>query len=278
MEVGAGVDEDGVVVVGEADGGAGAAVARSLRGRHGGGADGAVAAERGDAHGGAAAEEGEGGLHSLLGIFSGRCWGRGWAGRAGLAGFGCGGAGEGLGDFEEGHAELEEGGVEQAGFVGGEVALGLFCEDGEHVDALAGAHEVELGLLAGLGSGAELHDCGHVDGLDELVEAHGGWVVLLRGWRRGWRCRGGRRWRIGAVWLVGLLGGGAGGDSSSFRLGAAVERGGSGAAATGSGCGALALGEGSASGRSSPSLVNLRRSVMTKGLVCSGMVLFFQML
>ena len=70
--------------------------------------------------------------------------GRGWPGAA-LAG---GGAGEGLGDFEEGHAELEEGAVEQAGFVRGEVALGLFGEDGEHVDALAGAHEVDLGLLA----------------------------------------------------------------------------------------------------------------------------------
>ena len=27
----------------------------------------------------------------------------------------------------------------------------------------------------------ELHDGGHVDGLDELVEAHGGWVVGMPG-------------------------------------------------------------------------------------------------
>ena len=66
VEVGAGVDEDGAVVVGEADGGAGAAVARVAFGGDGGAADGTVAAERGDAHGGAGAEEGEGGLHGVV--------------------------------------------------------------------------------------------------------------------------------------------------------------------------------------------------------------------
>ncbi len=58
VEVGAGVDEDRVVVESELDGGSGAAVARV-----GGGADGAGAAERGDAHAGAGAEECEGGSH-----------------------------------------------------------------------------------------------------------------------------------------------------------------------------------------------------------------------
>ncbi len=65
VEVGAGVDEDDVVVVGETDGGTGAAVTRVSGGRDGGGADRAVAAERRDAHGGAGAEKGEGCLHRL---------------------------------------------------------------------------------------------------------------------------------------------------------------------------------------------------------------------
>ena len=88
-----------------------------------------------------------------------------------------GGAGEGLGDFEEAHANLEEGVVHELGLGGREVALGLFGEDGEHVDALARAHEVDLGLLARLGGAAELQDGGHVDGVDDLLEAHGGRMV-----------------------------------------------------------------------------------------------------
>lgn len=63
VEVGAGVDEDGVVVVVEADGGAGSAIARVSVWRDGGSADGAVAAEGRHPHGGAGAEEGEGRLH-----------------------------------------------------------------------------------------------------------------------------------------------------------------------------------------------------------------------
>ncbi len=54
---------------------------------------------------------------------------------------------------------------------------GFFGEDGEHVDAGAGAHEVDLGLLAGLGGAAELEDGGHVDGLDDLLEGHVGRAV-----------------------------------------------------------------------------------------------------
>ncbi len=209
VEVGAGVDEDGVVVVGEADGGPGAAVARVSVGRDGGGADGAVAAERGDAHGGAGAEKGEGCLHRLAD--DARAGGVGTA-AGGRSGFGGGGAGEGLGDLEEGHAEFEEGAFEEAGLVGGEVALGLFGEDGEHVDALAGAHEVDLGLLAFLGGAAELHHGGHVDGLDELVEAHG-WGVVdagVGGADGGVEAVGGHL--VGAAGLLGLLGCGSGGQ------------------------------------------------------------------
>ena len=65
VEVRAGVDEDGVLVVGEADGRAGAPVARISVGRDGRGADRAVAAERGHAHRGAGAQKGERRLHRL---------------------------------------------------------------------------------------------------------------------------------------------------------------------------------------------------------------------
>ena len=172
VEVGAGVDEDGVAVVGEADGGPGAAVARIAVRRDGGGADGAVAAERGHAHRGAAAEKGEGRLHRLANDA-----GADGAGTAAGRGLGCGGSGECLGDLEEGHPKLEESAFEKAGLFGGEVALGLFGENGQHVDALAGSDDVDLGLLALGGCAAELHDRGHVDGLDELVEAHGGRMI-----------------------------------------------------------------------------------------------------
>ena len=72
VEVGAGIDEDDVAVVGEADGGAGAAVVRLRDGQAGAGgdgrdADGAGTAERGDAHGGSGAEEGEGCIHAWAG-------------------------------------------------------------------------------------------------------------------------------------------------------------------------------------------------------------------
>ena len=208
MEVGAGVDEDVVAVVGDADGGPGAAVARVCRsGESGGGADGAVAAERGTPM--------EVPVPRKVRVASMRASGRCWAGRvrrARRAGrlLGGGGAGEGLGDLEEAHAELEEGAVDEAGFVGGEVALGLFGEDGEHVDALAGAHEVDLGLLAFGGGAAELHDGGHVDGLDDLVEGHRGRVVHagVGGADGGVEAVGGGL--VGVAGLLGLLGGGAG--------------------------------------------------------------------
>ena len=50
VEVGAGIDQHGVVVVGEPDGWAGAAVVRVSIGRRGGGAYGAVATEGGHTH------------------------------------------------------------------------------------------------------------------------------------------------------------------------------------------------------------------------------------
>jgi hypothetical protein len=209
VEVGAGVDEDGVVIVGEADGGPGAAIARVSGGRDGGGTDRAVAAERGNAHGGAGTQESEGCLHRLANYA--RAGGIGTA-TGGRSGFGGGRAGEGLGDLEEGHAEFEEGAFEEAGLVGGEVAFGFFGEDGEHVDALTGAHEVDLGLLAFLGGSAELHHGGEVDGLDELVEAHGWGVVGARvcGTDGGVEAVGSHL--VGATGLLGLLGCGRGGQ------------------------------------------------------------------
>ena len=171
--------------------------------------------------------------------------------------------------------------------VGGEVALGLFGEDGEHVDALAGAEEVDLGLLALVGGAAELHDRRHVDGLDELVEAHRGRMVHagVGGADRGVEAVGGHL--VGAAGLLGLLrrwaAGGMFGLGCSFgRMQAAWRLGELEAAARrGCGCGGAAArsslsGEGSASGRSSPSMVNLRRSVTTKGLFCSDMVTLSQ--
>ena len=76
--------------------------------------------------------------------------------------------------------QLEEGAVEEAFLFGGEIAPGFVGEDGEHIDALAGAEDVDLGGLALLGGSAELHDGGHVDGLHQSLEAH---------WRRVFHAR-----------------------------------------------------------------------------------------
>ena len=84
--------------------------------------------------------------------------------------------------------------VDEALLGRGEIALGSGGENAEHVDGLAGAEEVDLGLLAFLGAAAELQDGLHVDGLDDLLEAEMAGGARRRGWRRGWRCRGGRRW------------------------------------------------------------------------------------
>ena len=134
------------------------------------------------------------------------------SGLAGLSGFGGSGAGEGLGDLEEAHTELEEGAVEEAGLVGGEVVLGLLLQHGEHVDALAGSHEVDLGLLALGRVGPELHDGGHVDGLHELHEAHSRGMVHagVGGTDGGVEAVGGGI--VGGAGLVRLLGGGASGE------------------------------------------------------------------
>ena len=155
----------------------------------------------------------------------------------------------------------------------------------EHIDALARAEDVDLGLLALVGCAAELHDRGHVDGLDELVEAHCGRVIHARvgGANRGVEPVGGHL--IGAAGLIVLLCGGrrAGAQApcASRRRGGRCWRLRAVAAAVGaarwlSEMRSSRSGDGSASGRSSPSMVNLRRSVTTKGLFCSGIVTLFQ--
>ena len=106
-------------------------------------------------------------------------------------------------------------------FFGGEVALGLFGKDAEHVDALACAEDVDLRLLALVGGSAELHDGRHVDGLDELLEAHGGGMVDagIGGANGGVEAVGCHL--VGAAGLVVLFGGGGGRQvvRSTRRLG-----------------------------------------------------------
>jgi len=103
VEVGAGVDEDYVIVVGETDGRPGAAIARV-----GGGADRALAAEGRHTHGRTAAQEREGRPHELEDDA--------WLG--GGAGLGGGGSGESLRDLEEGHPQLEESAFEELDLLG----------------------------------------------------------------------------------------------------------------------------------------------------------------
>ena len=164
---------------------------------------------------------------------------------------------------------------------GGEVAVGFLGEDGEHVDALARAHEVDAGLLAGLGGAAELHDGGHVDGLDDLLEGHRGGMIHagVGGADGGVEALGGLL--IGGVGLLHLAAVGGGGRSGwagvrvwqASGVGGLNSRGGA-CAEVGAGAGVCSSrsGEGSASGRGVPSRVNLRRSVTTKGLFCSDMM------
>ena len=139
-----------------------------------GGADGAVAAEGGHAHGGAAAEEGEGCLHALADD----------AGAAGAgprrgrwAALGGGGAGEGLGDFEEGHAELEEGAVEQRGLLGERLPLVFSARMASMSMLWRAPMRSTWGCWPSWVLPPSCMMAVHVDGLDELVEAHGGWVV-----------------------------------------------------------------------------------------------------
>ena len=152
--------------------GRGAAVVRVSTRRDGGCADGAVAAKRRHTHRGACAKEGEGRFHRLADDT-----GAAGAGAASGGGFGRGLARKGLRDLEEGHAELEEGAVQQAIFFGGQIALGFFCEDAQHVDALACAQDIDLRLLALVGRCAKLHHRRHIEGLYELLEAHRGRMV-----------------------------------------------------------------------------------------------------
>ena len=93
---------------------------------------------------------------------------------------------------------------------GRRVAFGFFGEDGEHVDALTGAHEIDLGLLAFRRVAAQLHDGGEVDGLDELIEAHLRHALHagIGGADSGVEAVGGGL--VGVASLIGLFGGGAG--------------------------------------------------------------------
>ena len=130
-----------------------------------------------------------------------------------------------MGDFEECHAQFEECAVKQTSLFRGEIALGLVHEDAEHVDALTGAEDVDLRLLAFVGCGSELHHGGHVDGLHELLEAHRGRMIHagVGGANGGVEpvcChlvgaagliiffRGGRRRQFGFCWLFGRRGSG----------------------------------------------------------------------
>ena len=201
VEVGAGVDQNRARRVGlafevggplKAQRGAGAAVVGLGVGRAGGRkrgkADGAAAAEGRHAHRGAAAEKGEVRLHAgrltndagaaagsaearpAAAWPSGSAWGSG-------SGALLGRAGKGLGDFKECQAQLKDGAIDEALFGMREISLCLAAQDAEHVNTLAGAEQVDLGLLAFLGAAAKLQDGLHVNGLDDPFKAHGGRVI-----------------------------------------------------------------------------------------------------
>ena len=181
VEVGAGVDEDVVAVVGERgprDGCGGCADRRWARRRD------VQTAQSHPSVGTPMEVPVPRNVRVACMSLSGRCWARprlaGARTSAGPPGWRLsvgGGASEGLGDFEEAHADFEERAVDELGLLRSEVALGFFGEDGEHVDALARAHQVDLGLLALLRGSAELHDGGHVD-----RTARSGRSVIAGGW------------------------------------------------------------------------------------------------
>ena len=128
-----------------------------------------------------------------------------------------GGTGEGLRDLQKAETELEESAREQGLFGGGEIAASLFVENAEHVDGLARAEDVDLRLLALLRAAAELQDGLHVDGLDELLEGHGGRMVRagVGGADSGVEAVGGGL--EGDTGLLHLLGGGLGEGFVSVR-------------------------------------------------------------
>ena len=180
--------------------------------------------------------------------------------------------------------------VDQLRLGAGQAALVFLPQDGKHVNALARAHQVDLGLLARLGRTAKLQNRSHVDGMYDLLEAHRGrmlhaWVGSAHGGvqvvgglfdRRCWPAPS--RWQtVGRqIWVrlddsgpakTGGAGGsvtGACGDLNSIG-GAGVA----GVADAAAGIPALYLRLGGwigRSGRGVPSRVNLRRSVTTNGL------------
>jgi len=109
----------------------------------------------------------------------------------------------------------------------------VFREDGEHVDALARAHEVDLGLLAGLGCAAELQDRRHVDGVTICSKLMAGRMLHagVGGADGGVEVIGGLL--IGGVGLLHLAGGWRGGSSASAGKSGAGGAGGSGSAVLG---------------------------------------------
>ena len=148
----------------------------------------------------------------------------GWRWDSGATGTLLGGAGEGLRDLKEGEAELEEGACEHGVLGWAEIGGGSIAEDGEHVDGLLGAEEVDLGLLAFLGASAELQDGLHVDGLDERLEGEGGGVVGagIGGADSGFEAVGGGL--VGEPGLLHLLSGGSGRKVGVEIVGGLTER------------------------------------------------------
>ena len=53
-----------------------------------------------------------------------------------------------------------------------EIAFGLGVDEGEHVDGLARADDVDLRRVTGFGGSAELNERLHVKRLDEALKAH----------------------------------------------------------------------------------------------------------
>ena len=82
-----------------------------------------------------------------------------------------------LRNFKEGEAQLENGTGQQRLLGVGKVAGGALMQNGQHVDRLARAQDIDLGLLAFLGAAAKLQNCLHVNGLHNAFEAERGRVL-----------------------------------------------------------------------------------------------------
>ncbi len=82
----------------------------------------------------------------------------------------CGLGGNRVGDLQEHHAQVEQRGLQQLLLAVGKVSLGFFGQDGEQVDRMACADDVDARLLAGLGGGAHGDDGGKIERLHDLLE------------------------------------------------------------------------------------------------------------